>query len=730
MSAQTLALPRYPVDIARLLAIAEASLDAAGVPCSPPSGMQPAIYHPTTIAQYALAHWNAYLTTGAETHRATFVAQANWLVAHERPIAAEAGGWPVPVRWPGCSASGSRLSASAQGKGLSVLVRAFRLTGDDAFLRAAHCAVRSFELDILDGGVHAPVGEDGLLCFEEVAVYPAAHMLCGFIFALFGLYDYATLTGDERIVALIRRALATLHLLLAEYDTSYWTRCNLLHEQLATPAHHALHVSLLAALAKLSGCAHCAAVATRWAGYQRRWRSHFRYFATSRSAHYCHALGRQLRPLLFGARREAEQIVPAPICVPITAFPVAGGMRSVLAGVEQVMAAEWQMEYLARHSGPGAERFVMRLFGSGSAAPWQFPNVWLYVFAGWHSLTALLRQSHHYRLILPQDGVFTGAFAALAAKMAGVRVVCMDHGTVTLPYSHAYRAERLQMLVSRPWPSRLLVRLRFACYWPSLRLLARIAAHYTDHFLAAGDDVAETYQRRLGVHPRRITCFPFMVDVDRYTRPDLATRARRRAQHGIAADAVVITMVNRLAPEKGLAIALAGISQALAALPPDLKARVRVIIAGDGPLRPQVETDIRRYALEATCMLWGEATPEDVVLLLGISDIFLYTGTRGINSMAILEAMAAGCAVIASMEPRLIAKYLANGRGIALPAGSAAAVSGALIETINDPARRQQMGERAREYVAVHHSAMALKRALLRATYWPARPPDVLIGSV
>jgi glycosyltransferase involved in cell wall biosynthesis len=383
------------------------------------------------------------------------------------------------------------------------------------------------------------------------------------------------------------------------------------------------------------------------------------------------------------------------------------------------MANEWQIDYLTHFAGPDRQGLTIHKFGPTKAHPWQFPNIWLYVLTGWWKLLWLLREGRNYRLILPQDGVFSGAFSAVAAKIAGIRIVCMDHGNVTLPGSIAYRAERLKVLATRPlWWSRLLSRLRYAWYWPSLRLLAWVGTRFSDHFLPAGDDVAQVYTHHYGIHPSRITRFPFMIDVDRFTRRDNATRACLRAEQGLPVEAIAITMINRLAIEKGLHIAVQGLSEALRALPPHVRSRVHMRIIGDGSLRPQVEADIHRHGLDGICTLYGEATPDEVSELLGTTDIFLYTGTRGINPVAVLEAMAAGCVVIASTAPQMVAKYLADGRGIAIPVGDVDATAAALIRTITDLPRCQQMGTTARAYVAQHHTAKALRRALLRATFW------------
>ena len=707
--------PRYPVDLSSYLALSPGTSDATGVPYHGDSSQ----YHPTIIAHYALAHWNQYLTANDEHHRSAFLTQARWFVEHEVRISDDGGIWPVSLPHPDVRGGGSWLSATAQGGALSVLVRAFQLTGEDTFLSLAGRAARSFERDILDGGLSTPVGEDGIF-FEEVAAYPATHTLGGCVFALCGLYDYVALTDDTQIERLIQRSLATMHVLLGEFDVGFWTRADLLHRRLASEAQLTLQAELLEALVTHSGCQHCSELASRWKGYQRDLGSRLRSGVARRCASYNRALWSRVRSMLFQQPWPARLLR---VCVPIHAFPVTGGTRAVLAGVAQVTADQWQLEYLTQHAGPNPDGLIIHEFGSAKTAPWQFPMVWLYSLAGWWKLTSLIRNGCDFHVVLPQDGVFTSAFAALAAKLAGVRVVCVDHGNLTLLKDPSYRAERIAALATKKWswPRRLLARLRYMGYWPSLSLLARISARFVDHYLIPGvvDDGTEEICKRLGVPASRITRFGSMIDTHRYSALDATARASARGKYGIAADSIVVAMTCRLAPEKGLDVALHAIGWALSELSPGVHARVRVIIAGDGPSRAQVEETIHNCGLSRTCALWGETSTTDVISLLGMSDIFLYTSVRGAClSMAVLEAMASGCAVVASTRPLSNARLLAEGRGIAVPAGDVEQTGGALARLVNDGELCHIMGRAARDYVSVHHSAAVFRRVLTRATYW------------
>jgi glycosyltransferase involved in cell wall biosynthesis len=708
-------LPSYPVDMSQFLSLSQITLDATGIP---PYG-NPTGYHPTNIAQVALINWNRYLGTNDEYHREAFLKLAFWLVEHESNISDDAAGWPISFPHQDVPTRGPWLSALTQGIAISVLLRAYQLTHQAAFFEVACRAVRTFEQDILDGGVSTPIVNEGIF-FEEVAVYPAAHMLVGFVFALLGLYDYLAVTDDTQIRELVHRGHATLHELLDEFDAGFWTYTDLLRRRLATPSHLALQVVLLEALAGYSDCEHCTTLASRWSDYQRQFSSRLRYLISSHRVSYGRALWNRIRPMFF-PRFDASDSLR--VCVPVTAFPVMGGIRTVLAEVAQVTGDIWQIEYLTQHVGPHPDGLVIHRFGIARMFPPQFPNVWLYCITGFWKLISLMRKGAGYHVILPQDGVFTSAFAALAGKLAGARVVCIDHGNLTLVNSHAYRIERIKALKTTNWsqPRRLFARLRFAWYWPSQRLLATLATRFVDHFLIPGieGDGVEENCIQLGAPKSRITRFASVINMDRHVLSDSESRSSRREEKGIAADAILISIICRLTPEKGLEIALKAISQALSVLPQALRERVRVITAGDGPLRKYIEEDIYRRGLSQNCAFWGEVSPTDAISLLGISDIFLYTSMRGACfSMSVLEAMASGCAVIASTEPMSNAHLLAEGRGIAVPPGDADQTGTALVHLINDPECCRQMGRLARAYIARHHSPAQFRRTLMRSTYW------------
>jgi glycosyltransferase involved in cell wall biosynthesis len=685
--------------------------------------------HPLAVGQFALGSWNAYSRTGQERHRRAFMSAVRWLVAEERLVGSDSGGGYVPEPAGAALPATTCPSASSQGIGISALTRAYRLTGDPTFLAGATRAATPLGRDVLDGGLNTPLHGDGLF-FEDVAQYPADHALHGHLLALLGLIELWWVRPDMALEELIERGIRALRSVLGEFEGSDCTRYSLRHRGPAPEPYPQLQVLLLKAIADCTGLPEPSELGQRWERYQTRWSARTRQAAALWRMRLVDTVVDRMRRVLFPPRLASHRATtPERVLVPVTAFPVTGGIRAVLGGIAEAMRNEWRMEYLARDVRPHGEDVLIHRFGSRLTSPWQFPTVWLYVLAGAATLGRILRREEAYRLVLAQDSVFTGAFAGLVGRLAGARVVAVEHGTITFPYSAVYKAERLSQVSASSSLRRLSARIVLSLYWPSLRALSRTAVRCTDHFLVAGQESADVYIQHLGVPPSRITRWRFMIDAATYAPPDPRGRREQRARLGISSDSVLISIVARFSPAKGLDIALAGLGQALSQFPVDWRQRIQIVIAGDGPLRARLEADITNHGLRDRVALWGEKSSHEVVRLLGVTDIFLYTSTRGTNySMAVLEAMASGCAVIASTEPRSNAELLAEGRGIAIPPGDPAAVSDALVRALADIPGCHRMGRLARAYISEVHTEEALRRSLLRACGWSPslRPPPGL----
>jgi glycosyltransferase involved in cell wall biosynthesis len=673
----------------------------------------------------ALGHWNRYLESGDRQERDLFLEEARHLLALEQPLGNGAGGWLLVSTRPG-GRGALCLSAPMQSCALAVLLRALSMTGDQAYTLALERCLATFRRDILDGGICSPLYADGIF-FEELALYPATHSFNGMALALLSLHELIRYwpACDEASRQLFQQALTTFEQSLSEFSGPFWPYRDLATRHLATPQELTLQIALLDALATSTKSEVCSRTLQRWQRYARSWQGRLRY----RRWHIQHSLSTRLwrrwQPHLFP--RPVDSSNQLRVCVPLPAFPAIGGVLTVLEGIEEAMQGHWRMEYLTRAiTDQETGRYIIHRFGRSWMGASHFPFVWLYVLTGAARLFALLRQGTAFDLVLPQDAVFSALLSAPLGRLAGARVICIDHGHLTLLQEDIHPlhlAERRHLLSHRSRLRRFIGRVQEWCYWPSYRLMLRLAARCVDQYLVPGvaGDGVETMAARFGIPASRVVRFASMVNIEHYPVPSEEERARRRQEYGLRQDDMVVAIACRLTPEKGLDLALASLARALEHLQPSTRARVRLIIAGDGPLRPELEQTIDQLKLQEHCALWGELPAPEIARLLSISDIFLYTSTRGACfSMAVLEAMAAGCAVIASTRPPSNALLLAEGRGIAVRPADIEETASALVRLLANPALCHQMGQAARAYIADRHSPEAFRRVLLRASGWAA----------
>ena len=221
-------------------------------------------------------------------HLRMFLRSADWFVRHQD----ERGGWAVPVER---RLADGRLrlapgwySAMAQGQAMSVLTRAYVMTGDQKYLDVARRATALFDVPSANGGVLALLFN--LPWYEEYPTVPATFVLNGFIYALVGLYDlsFAVAEGrakrreDRTAERLYAAGVESLHRLLPIYDTGTGSLYDLRHMTLSDggrqPPHrarsdyHVTHIIQLLVMATIDDDPVIRSTAERWFGYlDGRW---------------------------------------------------------------------------------------------------------------------------------------------------------------------------------------------------------------------------------------------------------------------------------------------------------------------------------------------------------------------------------------------------------------------------------------------------------------------------
>jgi glycosyltransferase involved in cell wall biosynthesis len=133
---------------------------------------------------------------------------------------------------------------------------------------------------------------------------------------------------------------------------------------------------------------------------------------------------------------------------------------------------------------------------------------------------------------------------------------------------------------------------------------------------------------------------------------------------------------------------------------------LHLLLAGTGPDEARLRQFIGVTQLEGRVHLLGRC-PDVMPLLAGAEVVWVPSrADRGVN--VALEAMAAGRPVLASRWPGL-AEVVADGvTGLLLPPGDQGALARETRLLLDDPARRQRLGEAGRKRAADHFGTEAL----------------------
>jgi glycosyltransferase involved in cell wall biosynthesis len=159
-------------------------------------------------------------------------------------------------------------------------------------------------------------------------------------------------------------------------------------------------------------------------------------------------------------------------------------------------------------------------------------------------------------------------------------------------------------------------------------------------------------------------------------------------------DQVTFLYAGRLVPYKCPDVAVSAM-----AANPNLR-KHKLIVAGDGPEMPHLQELVKQNQLEGCVELIGRRTQAEIGQLMRSSDIFAFPSIRELGAGVVVEAMATGL-------PTIVVDYGGPGglitasNGIKVPLGNKEHLIkhfAAEMETLaDDPARRQKLGQQARE---------------------------------
>ncbi len=174
-------------------------------------------------------------------------------------------------------------------------------------------------------------------------------------------------------------------------------------------------------------------------------------------------------------------------------------------------------------------------------------------------------------------------------------------------------------------------------------------------------------------------------------RRDLARRDAIRSSLGVGLRDVVIGSVGRLAKQKRFDLLMDAVVQ-LRDRHPDL----RLLIAGEGELRSELDAHARRVGLDPGVLLGQRG---DVVDLHHAFDLFVQSSDDEGTANTVLEAMALETPIVATSVGGTAAMVRDGVDGLLVEAGDATRLAGAIDEALDRPAARAERTRSARSRV-------------------------------
>ena len=252
-----------------------------------------------------------------------------------------------------------------------------------------------------------------------------------------------------------------------------------------------------------------------------------------------------------------------------------------------------------------------------------------------------------------------------------------------------------------------------------VRLAERSLAKITDRIVTISVAQRRDIVSRFRIAPEgRTVTIPLGLDLQPLlSQPQ--SQPTLRDQLGLGIDEPVIGYVGRFVPIKDLPTLIEAFAIVLKHVPD-----AALILAGDGPIRPELESLVQRMNLGGRVRFLGWSN--DLGSIYATIDICALSSLNEGTPVAIIEAMAAGKAVVAT-DVGGVADVIEDGRtGILVPPGDAEAMANAVVMLAKDRTTRHRLGRAARESVAarfaherlvddvdrLYASALAEKRGL------------------
>lgn len=214
--------------------------------------------------------------------------------------------------------------------------------------------------------------------------------------------------------------------------------------------------------------------------------------------------------------------------------------------------------------------------------------------------------------------------------------------------------------------------------------LDRRTMRWADRVVFNSSAVVDWSMQNEGVSPEQVRVIPNGVEI-----PATPVAPAKATALGVRQDARIVLAVGRLQPQKRIGLLLEALVQL-----PDSLARTELLIAGTGPLQDELAAKAVAMGLAARVHFLGNR--QDVAPLLVLAEVFVLPSAWEGMPNVVMEAMAAGCPVVATRIDGTTELLPDASFGWLVEPDEARPLAAAIAEALTDRDEAKRRADRAR----------------------------------
>lgn len=232
-------------------------------------------------------------------------------------------------------------------------------------------------------------------------------------------------------------------------------------------------------------------------------------------------------------------------------------------------------------------------------------------------------------------------------------------------------------------------------------LTTRTCFNRATKIVVVSDQVGERLRTYWQVPADKILTVPLGADVEAFQ--PMAGQAAVRARFGLA-DEPVVMFVGSFHPWHGVDVLVQAFAHVHSAVP-----QAKLVLVGDGQVRPAIETQVRQAGLADHVLFTGSIAHPEVPPIVNIADVTVapyppMAAELWFSPLKVFEYMAAGKAVVASRAGQITQVVQEGSSGLLIEPGDADALAQAIIRLLNDSELRARLGAHARNEAVAKYS--------------------------